>query len=109
MELFFSFKFGKNIGRFNKVYARIGDLTNLQNQNLRLLFYNILRLETLKVHMRIHDESRALKCLECGKLFDTSQKHKEHMNTHTGKPTLTHEHIQVNQPSHMNTYTGKLT
>merc|ERR1711915_977939 len=27
----------------------------------------------------------ALKCTECGKLFDTSQKLKEHMNTHTGE------------------------
>ena len=36
--------------------------------------------------MKIHDESKALKCPECGKLFVTSQKLKEHMNTHTGTP-----------------------
>jgi hypothetical protein len=26
--------------------------------------------------MKIHDESKAIKCQECGKLFDTTQKHK---------------------------------
>jgi len=40
------------------------------------------RIPTLKAHMRIHNDP--YKCPECSKIFETGQKYREHMNTHTG-------------------------